>query len=183
MAENSASGAAIGAAGKVYVAAKGTASPTDASTALPDEWVNIGYISSDGITIAEDSDTSDIESWAPGGVIRTVKTKYKETVAFTPAEVNETVLKQIYGEEQVKVTDGKIIAKHTGKDLPEVCMCIDVVHSSTVKGRYFAPLAQLTEKGDLEMTGSDVAGRELTYTCNPDGSGVTIYEYEDTVVA
>lgn len=173
----------VGAAGKVYVAPRGTTAPTDASSALPAAWTTLGIISEDGITIAEDSDTTDINGWAPTGVVRTIKTSYKETAAFTPIEVNEAVLKQTYGEAQVDVTDGKIVAKHTAKDLPEVCLCIDVVHSSNVKGRYFAPLAQLTEKGDQELAGSDAAGRELTYTCNPDDSGVSIYEFEDTVAA
>ncbi len=183
MADNDNSKVSVGAAGKVYVAPKGTTAPTDAATELPNAWTSLGIISEDGVTLAEDSDTTDINGWAPTGVVRTVKTSYKETLAFTPIEVNEAVIKQAYGEDQVSVEDGKIVAKHTAKDLPEVCLCVDVVHSDTVKGRYFAPLAQLTEKGDLELTGSDAAGRELTYTCNPDSTGVTVYEFTDTVSA
>jgi hypothetical protein len=175
---------AVGAAGIVYVAPKGTAAPTDASTALASAWNELGIISEDGITIAEESDTTDINGWAPTGVVRTVKTSYKETIAFTPIEVNSNVLQQMYGEDNVSVSStGKIIAKHTGADLAEVCLCIDVVHSSKVKGRYFAAAAQLTEKGDLELAGSDAAGRELTYTCNPDTNGVTITEFEDITTA
>ena len=179
MSSNNTEQVAVGAAGIVYVAPKGTAAPTDASTALAAAWSELGIISEDGITIAEESDTTDINGWAPTGVVRTVKTSYKETVAFTPIEVNETVLKQTYGADNVSVTGGKIIAKHTGVDLEEVCLCIDVVHSSKVKGRYFAAAAQLTEKGDLELSGSDAAGRELTFTCNPDSKGTTITEFDD----
>ena len=181
MAENTTSNVGVGAAGKVYVAPKGTAAPTDASTALPAAWMNLGIISEDGITIAEDSDTTDINAWPPTGVVRTIKTKYKETAVFSPIEINEAVLKQLYGDAQVTVKSGKIVAKHTGKDLPEVCLCIDVIHSDTVKGRYFAPLAQLTKKGEQALSGSDPSGREMTYSCNPDSTGVTIYEFEDTV--
>lgn len=184
MADNDTSKVSVGAAGKVYIAPKGTTAPTDASTALPAAWKNLGIISEDGITIAEDADTTDINAWPPTGVVRTIKTSYKETAAFTPIETNEEVLKQLYGEANVNVSsDGKIVSKHTAKDLPEVCLCIDVVHSDTVKGRYFAPLAQLTERGDLELTGADASGRELTYTCNPDAEGTTIYEFTDTVDA
>ena len=181
MADNDTSKVSVGAAGMVYVAPKGTAAPTDAASELPAAWTNLGIISEDGITVAEDADTSDVNGWPPTGVVRTVKTSYKETMAFTPIEVNEAVLKQLYGEDNVSVTDGKIVSKHTAKDLPEVCLCVDVIHSDTVKGRYFASKAQLTEKGDLELSGSDAAGREMTFTCNPDDQGVTIHEFTDTV--
>lgn len=185
MADNNSALVGVGAAGKIYVAPYGTSAPTDASTALPTTWQNFGYVSEEGIVISENAESTELVSW--GGVpVKTTKTKYSEKIAFTPIEVNEVVLKQTYGDDNVTVTAGsgttptKIVASHTSDDLPAVAICVDVVHSDTVKGRYYASNAQLVERGDLTLAGTDAAGRELGFQCNPGTDGkTTMIEFED----
>ena len=155
MADNNSALVGVGAAGKIYVAPYGTSAPTDASTALPTTWQNFGYVSEEGIVISENAESTELVSW--GGVpVKTTKTKYSEKIAFTPIEVNEVVLKQTYGDDNVTVTAGsgttptKIMASHTSDDLPAVAICVDVVHSDTVKGRYYASTTMIEFEDILE---------------------------------
>lgn len=180
MNDNISSLVGVGAAGKVYVAPKGSTLPTSASAALDAAFENFGYISSDGVTISGSDSSSSIYAWG-GDSVRVISTEHTETVAFTPIEINETVLKQTYGEDNVTVatvgTTTTIAAVHKGGTLPEVVIVVDAIPATGMKARYVFPLAQLTERGDASLTGTDVQGRQMTYTGNADGSGVTCYEY------
>lgn len=180
MNDNISSLVGIGAAGKVYVAPKGTSLPSDASSALDAAFENFGYISSDGVTISNSDSTSNIVAWG-GDNVRVISTEHTETVSFTPIEINQTVLEQTYGASNVSVTtsgDTTVIAsKHTGATLPEVVIVVDAIPASGMKARYVFPLAQLTERGDASLTGTDIQGRQMTYTGNADSDGVTCYEY------
>lgn len=179
MNDNVSSLVGVGAAGKVYVAPKGTALPTSASADLTG-FENFGYISADGVTISGSDSSSSIYAWG-GDSVRVISTEHTETVAFTPIEINETVLKQTYGDDNVTVTSSQdttvIAARHTGVMLPEVVIVVDAIPATGMKSRYVLPLAQLTERGDAALTGTDIQGRQLTYTGNADGNGVTCYEY------
>lgn len=184
---NVSSNVGVGSAGVIYIAPKGTALPTDATTALDEAFKEFGFISEDGVTISEDTDSESIPSWG-GKTVRVESTKYTETVAFTPIECNEVVAKATYGDDAVTVSQkegGTLIATKHGitKTMPAVCVVIDTVESETTKKRYCAGNAQVTERGDLEMDGTSAVGRELTYTCNADAEGVTMYEYAYIVKA
>ena len=43
--------------------------------------------------------------------------------------------------------------------------------------RQVVPKGQVTEVGDLSLAAGELAGREVTITCNVDSSGVSVYDY------
>lgn len=191
MAENDASKVGIGAAGKVYIAPKGTTLPTDATTDLAtvsEAYVNFGYVSDAGVTMSESDNTNTIRAWGGDAVVTTLS-EHTETVAFTPIEINETVLKALYGDDNVDVTAGSgstpttIVAKHKGQTMPQVVIVIEAIPNAGTKARYVMPLAQLTARGDASLTGTAVQGREMTYTGAADANGVTLYEYQSIQTA
>lgn len=188
MADNDASKVGIGAAGKVYIAPKGTTLPTDATTTLSSDYVNFGYVSDAGVTMAESDNTNTIRAWGGDAVVTTLS-EHTETVAFTPIEINETVLKALYGDDNVDVTAGSgntpttIVAKHKGQTMPQVVIVIEAIPNAGTKARYVMPLAQLTARGDASLTGTAVQGREMTYTGAADSDGVTLYEYQSIQTA
>lgn len=162
--------------GAIWIAPSGTTLPTDATTALNAAFQDFGYVSEDGVTIAEERDSEDITAWG-GDTVYSVQTSYKETVAFTPIEINPVVAKAQYGDANVEVTDGKMTVKHTGSEVGEKPLVIETVPNARTVCRMVAPRAKLSEKGDLTLGTSDPMGRETTFTCLPDASGVTVYEY------
>lgn len=162
--------------GAVSVAKSGSTLPTDAIAELDAAFKALGYCNEDGVTVAEERDSEDIAAWG-GDTVYTSQTAYKESVTFTPIECNKYVVQLMYGEDNVTVEAGKMIVKHTGAELPEVCIIIETVPNAKTVARYVIPRAKLTEKGDLTLNDSDPIGRELTFTALPDESGVTMYEY------
>lgn len=180
MADNNSANVGVGAAGKVYIAPAGTTLPADATTTLSGSFVNFGYVSDAGVTMSESSSTETLHDWG-GDSIYTVMSEFSETVAFTPVEINETVLKALYGDSNVTVTSGsptKILAKHTNDTMPSVVIVIEAVPNALTKARYVLPNAQLTARGDATLTGKAFQGREMTYTASADSSGVSMYEYQ-----
>lgn len=162
--------------GAVFIAPAKTTLPTDASATLDTKFKGLGYMSEDGATIAEERDSEDIPAWG-GDIVYTAQTSYKETIAFTPIEINPEVMKAMYGEDNVKVEEGKLTVTHNAAELPELPLVIETAPNSKTVTRYVVPRAKLTEKGDLSLNGSDPMGRELTFTALPDEDGNTMYEY------
>ena len=162
--------------GAAYLGASGATLPTDASTQLDSKFKGLGYVSEDGATIAEERDSEDIPAWG-GDTVYTAQTSYKETIVFTPIEINPDVMKAMYGEKNVKVEAGKMTVTHNAAELPELPLVIETVPNSKTVTRYVVPRAKLTEKGHLSLNGSDPMGRELTFTALPDENGNTMYEY------
>lgn len=174
--------------GAIFIADRGTAIPTDPLELLGDlaSFKGFGYVSTDGVTISEDSDSNEIQSWG-GKTVKVIRTSYKETATFTPIEINETVLAEQYGSDNVTTTtapdaDGAkkytvITSKHRGVTMPEKVLVIKTCPTDEMTIVYVAEHAQLTEKGDLALDGENAQGREMTYTCNAGSDGTTITSY------
>ena len=128
------------------------------------------------MVISEERDSEDIPAWG-GDVVFTSQTSYKESISFTPIEINAEVARMQYGDDNVKVEAGKMAIKHTGAVLPEKSLVVETVPNSKTVARYVVPRGKLTEKGDLSLNDSDPMGRESVFTCLPDDTGVTMYEY------
>lgn len=175
--------------GAIFIAPAGTEVPAPLALLgdLGSEYNSFGYVSTDGVTIAEDGETKEIQAWG-GKTVKVIQTSFKETAAFTPIEINETVLAQQYGSDNVSVstvstsdTPAKeysvITAKHTGATLPSKVLVIKTCPTDEMVIVYVAKNAQLTERGDLALDGEKAQGRQMTYTCNADPDGVTITSY------
>lgn len=169
--------------GAVWIAPKGTIVPENLRVALGDPFKDFGYISDDGLTISEDGDSTEIAAWG-AGTVKTIKTTYKETIQFTPIEINEVVLREQYGDSNVAIdtveeggtTFTRIVSKHRMVTLPSKVLVIKTCPTDDMMVVYVARNAQLTERGDLALN-NDAQGREMTYTCNSDEDGVTITSY------
>lgn len=164
------------ATGAIFIAPIGTILPSDASSDLNEAFKLLGYVSEDGVTLATENDSENLLAWG-GDAVYTTQTSFTETVTFTPIEVNPVVAKAEYGDENVTITSGLMTVKHTASELDEKILVIETIPNKSTTARFVAPRAKLTEKGDQTLNDSDPMGRECTFTCLPDSSGVTIYEY------
>lgn len=181
MATMDASQVTVGAAkatGAIWVAPKGTTLPTDASTALGGTWKLLGFTSDAGVQISESSSSDQIRAWEGRSVVYNVQTEYTENVSFMPIQCNADVAKLIWGDEWV-VVDGEtqaIHAKHHGGTLDPVEIVIETTPRTGIVKRYTGE-AQLTERGEQTMDGTQVDGRQLTFAMIADTNGVTMHEY------
>lgn len=95
----------VGASGTVSVAPAGTAVPTDL-TALAAAWINVGYISEDGITFTGGSNVEDVNAWQSFYPIRKIITGRSAGVEFVMRQWNGENLKLAFGGGQVVTATG-----------------------------------------------------------------------------
>ena len=168
---------AAAATGAIFVAPSGTALPTDATTALANTYVLLGFTSQEGVQISEDSSTDAIRAWEGRTTVYNVRTEYTENISFTPIQCNADVAKLTWGDDMVVVgSDGAITAKHHGGTLEPVAIVIETTPREGIVRRYCGTF-QLTERGEVTLDGTQVDGRQLTFNALADSSGVTMYEY------
>lgn len=167
------------ATGAIWVAPKNTTLPTDATTTLPVAWKLLGFTSDAGVQISESSSSDSIRAWEARTEVFNIRTEYTESVSFMPIQCNADVLKLTWGDDMVEVDDqtGAIHAKHHGKTLEPVCIVIETSPRENMVKRY-CMTAQLTERGEQTMDGTQVDGRQLTFNAIADSNGVTMHEYK-----
>ncbi|MFJ7176403.1 phage tail protein [Streptomyces massasporeus] len=73
--------------GSVYIAPKGTTAPADLTTAWPAGWVDLGYLSDDGVEMSYSTESEDINAWQSLSPVRKVLTGVDMTLGFTAIEL------------------------------------------------------------------------------------------------
>lgn len=165
------------ATGAIFVAAKGTAHPTDASSTLTG-YKLLGFTSDAGVQISESSTTNAIRAWEGRMEVYNVRSEYTESISFTPIQCNADVAKIIWGDNMVSVDSvtGAIHAKHHGKNIEPVEIVIETSPRATIVKRYVGTF-QLVSRGEQTMDGTQVEGRQLTFNAIADENGVTMHEF------
>jgi hypothetical protein len=164
--------------GAVLSAPAGTAGPVDPTTAWAAAWINLGWISEDGVTEAYSDDSNEIKAWQGGTTVRTVITGSTATYAFTAIETNEEVLARYH--------KGSTITPGTGFSTIEIAAAqadsrawgFDVVDGAN-HIRIILERAEVTERGDITYNNSDAIGYEMTVTAYPNDAGVVAVKLVD----
>ena len=165
--------------GYAYWAPKGTALPSDASTALAATYVGLGYIGEDGITNASDSETTDVKEMGGENVLSII-TSYSETYQFVLIEAMRKSAAQIrYGEKNVTGEDGALSITHTMPDDTEFVLVVELALTGDKKDRFVIPRAVRKEFGDRTLSGTEVLGYDVTLGALPSDliGGGTSREY------
>ena len=163
--------------GYAFSAALGTAVPTNATTALAAAYGTglLGYIPSDGLTRSTAVDTEDIQDWNLD-VVRVVVTDKSAEFTCTLIEMNENVLKEVYGATNVTVTTGAFDIAYDGEPLPHKQYAFELKDGARV-GRIAINDGQIINVGDVSYTKSAVIGHEVTIKCFLDASNKFFHEY------
>lgn len=164
--------------GAIFVAPKGTAVPTDATTALAGTFVNLGYVSEDGLTNTIATDTNDIKAWG-GSTVLTEQTSYKETFSFGLIETKEASVAAYYGAENVEVDgEGNLTIHHNSKTLEESVAVVETVLSDGRVKRTVIPHAKMSDRsGDVTYTDGDPVTYPIVWDTTPDTNGDTAVDY------
>lgn len=170
--------------GGVAIAPKGTALPTDATTALAGAFVRLGYVSEDGVVPADDAaSVTDVRAWGGDIIARLLESKSVARYDFTLVEVlNEAVNEFVYGEDNVTVTAattsaGTKLAIEDKGDEPEDCVLVfDMVYKAK-RLRVVVPNASSVITGQNPFVHTGVGGFTVQTTCLADEDGVRQYKY------
>lgn len=164
--------------GAVFRAPLSTTLPTDASTALANDFVCLGYISEDGVSNSNSPESDSIKAWG-GDVVLNVTTEKEDTFSMTFIEaLNEEVLKMVYGDDNVSgdLTTGLSVTANS-TELEEYVYVIEMVLKGNVAKRVVIPNGKVTEIGEITYADDDAVGYDVTISGTPDTAGNTHYEY------
>lgn len=143
---------------------------------------SLGYISEDGVEFSTDTSTADNSDWG-GTQINSDISEYSESAQVTFLESRESVLKAVYGEDNVVTASGTTTIKHNKNFTDPHVYVFDAVISSTKVKRSIIPVGRIFERDSVTMNSSDMMGYTPTIKCMPyDDDGDTYVEciYDST---
>ena len=165
--------------GHIFRAPIGTALPTDATTALNEAFIDMGYASEDGMTNNNSPESTTINAW--GGTPVLVIQESKEDnfgLTFISAE-NLEVQKMVYGATNVSGSSFStgVSVTANAKELEEYSYVIEMIARGNIAHRVVLPKAKPTEIGEITYSDTEALGYEVTLGCAADAAGNTHYEY------
>lgn len=170
--------ARLGVTGALYVAPTGTTAPTDLG-AWGVGWVDLGYISDDGVTESLNEDRQDFTPWQSAVPIRTEVTSSVMTFSATLWESKAATVSLFYrvAEDDMTVTGttpNEIVSfNQAGKPARDTrAFGIDVI-DGTYHRRIVLPFAEITERGDVSYKSDTLIGYEVTITAYPGTDGIS----------
>lgn len=164
--------------GGIYRAPIGTTLPSDATTALGNDFISLGYIATGGVTHSFEVDSGEYRAWGGDLVLAYLNSK-THRFAFGMIEVlNPEVHKTIHGASNVTGTlSTGISITADGKDMTEYVYVIELMLRDGAMSRIVIPDGKITELGDVVYQDSDAINFPVTVTAQADNSGNTYYEY------
>lgn len=143
---------------------------TTIGTALDTPYLPAGFISEDGVTESNESDTEKIKAWG-GDTVRVVQSDHTVTYAFTFLESNSAnVLKAVYGDGNV-TTAGGVVTVNVNADVLEHRTWVFEMKDGDNRIRVVVPDGQITSRGDVNYTHAGAITYEVTIEAFPDSDG------------
>ena len=137
---------------------------------LPGDMTPSGFISEDGVTESNESDTERIRAWG-GDTVRIVQTDHTVTYSLTFLESSPVILRAVYGEDNVDVgADGLVTVKINSDVLGHRSWAFEMKDGNS-KIRIFVPDGQIISRGEITYTHSGAIQYEVTIEAYPDSNG------------
>jgi len=168
----------VAVSGAVYVGPTDTAAPTDSGTALEDGFLDLGYVSSDGISESIDRTTAQIRAWQNGALVREVTSEGTYSVSLTFLETNQEVLELYFGSD---VTSGVLNGDPTSSG-GRKSFVIDVVDGAVIE-RTYIPQGEVTSVGERTLASGDAIGYNVTITAYADANNNTFKKFFSSLEA
>lgn len=168
----------VGANGKVWVApitsSGGPAGPTNSGTALAAGWMDVGYITEDGVTFTEGKDITDIGAWQSFYPIRYIVNSRLVTASFSMRQWNSATVEFALGGD---VTGGPTEFKYE-PPAPEVLDLRQMViewFDNTKTYRLYIRQGLVTENVETNLVRTDSAVLPITFGAMDPGGANKIY--------
>jgi hypothetical protein len=136
----------------IYLAPVGTALPADTSTPFGTPWDILGYLSDDGPTVGQATDSNDLIPWQSVVPLRSVITKRTITLQFILWQLNELTMGLYFdADPPTPAADGSI-SMTVRSDTPQhlYAIAIDAADADRVMRLGFTR-ASLSDAGDMQL--------------------------------
>lgn len=150
----------VAGAGHIWVGPAGTALPTDATTALDAAYVDMGYVTEDGVSFSFSRETENLNAWQ-GDKLRVLSTEEPAEVSFALMQTNDHILPLALGGGTVtEESEGEYKFTPPAKGTnTERTIVIEFNDGEDIHYRYCIPRAQI--EGEVSFTLQ--RGEALTY--------------------
>lgn len=167
-----------GAGWTIDMGADPPASPADFSD-LTTPWMPVGAISDAGLKIGFSEDNTPFQPWGELTAFRTVITKSERTFDLVLWETNRAICKSLWYRQPVvnfAPNDAGITSfAESASPPPDRRSWVWDIYDGDTMERYFAPLAEVTDRTDITAKQGEMIGYEVKVTVYPDDSGNTLY--------
>ncbi len=157
----------------------GTQTTNPASATIPIPYKDLGLTDQKGATFKTSVSSNPVKSFGSLQTQRVIMTDQAKSVDFTLQETNAFAVAMYNG-----LPLGSVVPDASGffqiaTGLPTSTQyaCIWDAFDGATHLRYFAPFAQNTAPGDLNLSTGQIVDRPLTLSLYPDANGFTLYEY------
>lgn len=170
------------AGGYAFRAPLGTILPADATAALDDAFKNLGFLNPDGVTETVKTDSEDFKD-ANGDVIHVVNTGTDAEFQMTFVEsLNPEVLKTVYGESAVSITNKKLtegtkikVTVSSAGRTPGAYVFEMIEDGNNV--RLVVPNGVVSEVGEVSYKGKELIEYKVTLKAVTDSNGNLFYKH------
>jgi hypothetical protein len=157
----------------IYIAPAGTAPPADTDAVWPAPWRILGYLSDDGPTVGQSTDSEDITPWQSAVPLRSVITGRQITLQFILWQLNAVTLALYTDAEEPAVgTDGSI-DMDLRSDAPQRLHAIGIDSADAERVfRISFRRASLSAAGDMQITRGAAVPLDCTLSALDDGGNL-----------
>jgi hypothetical protein len=162
----------------VYAAPLGTTLPTSATATLDNAFVDLGWVSEDGVTNSISRETTKHRAWG-GEVVKVTQDNYTETLRLTLLESSAEVLGVVYGHDNVTENGDTITVEHSRLMMERQSFVVDFIDGEKA-GRIVVREGQVTELSDVVYVHRDLTRYEVTVDVfKPDNADTAVVAYFD----
>lgn len=160
----------------VYVGNVGTTAPTSPTTTPAAGFIELGWLSDDGLTEVRELDSDQKRAWQGAAIVRTVRTSDTRRFKFVCWETNKTTMGLMRPGSTPTSSTGITttpVKAYTGQDIR--AWVIDQ-RDGSIDVRKVIPTGEVVEVGDIVSQNGEIVAYEMTVECYPDSNGVLYTE-------
>ncbi|MFA0844345.1 phage tail protein [Streptomyces rochei] len=166
---NDADNVRVGLNGSVYIAQKGTTAPADLDTAWPAGWVDLGYLSDDGVEMSYSTESEDINAWQSLSPVRKVLTGVDMTLGFTAIELKTATVTLYFPSATMSDVSGTVhkLSIPAAPAPDERAIGLEWVDGD-IKNRLIIARGEVTDREAITLARSGAVGLGMTVSAYAD---------------
>lgn len=149
--------------GYMFVAPAGTALPTDYTTELSAEFLNMGYIGEDGVSFANSS-SAESQVDMNGDTVDTSASEIEKTFTAKLLEIKKDTRALVVGSDNVTDENGVLTVHDKGPSEEEHVVVFELLLKNGRRWRRVGERVKLGELGDMAINYTELVGEEVTMT-------------------
>lgn len=171
----------IGVTGALYKAPIGSTAPSDATTALNAAYIDLGYISEDGVSESWDDSVDDVVAWQNATTVRSATTESSCSLSCTLIETNGRVLEAFHRGSSVLEQSAGVFDIAVKPIVADPSQWVLHVVDGTKLIRISVENGEIVERGELMYQNGEPVGYPITIRCYPDDSGNLMTKFSNDV--